>query len=162
MKTTMTPAKNPIRYLRLEPHSHDGYFHLYVRPEVQQEMGEDIRKDLVISCQGSRHIPDIYGWSIALDVYRLDLYKAEAAVKFLRQLQSKLDKLTAQLGSPQSYAEFVLRIATALGVEGFRCLPKNARDWRDARTMSLADGRYYMEQQCRDWLATQGSERRCA
>ena len=78
---------------------------------------------LFISCQMSADIDKPYAHHLTVnDGSKLTLQQAEAAIKVLRPIHRKLDKLTAAHGTHQGFEGFVLRVAQALGVKSFyRC-----------------------------------------
>jgi hypothetical protein len=69
-----------------------------------------------------------YGWSYAYEQpYSVDLRRARAMATTLGRLQTRLEKLTARYGHPESFGAYVLRVAEVLGVRRFVVWDTNPR-----------------------------------
>jgi len=128
---------HPIRLLLRETRE-NGYYHLNAGVvEVEVEDGEKIRSaheagglfvaNLAVTSQGNdddrekrdggRHV---YGWGVRFrDVYCVERREAEGMVGTFKALERKMAKLDAQHGRPVSFAQYLGRVALALGAEGF-------------------------------------------
>lgn len=98
---------------------------------------EDAYADLFVSAQADRSSDEPYGWRVEYrNVYSVDATRAELMLKTLRRVNRKLDKMTAELGYPDTFAAYVARVAVALGVKRFY--------WRhgDRPPMMYSDGDY--------------------
>lgn len=59
---------------------------------------------------------DFYGWSVEYrNVFSVNLARAQSMVSLLRKVERHLEKLAKVYGSPTTFAEYVGRVADALG-----------------------------------------------
>ena len=121
--------------LLVRPEHNSGFFHIHldvvkmetpkdsccfrIRNYSDHPIAEKRYKNLTVSCQGNdgRRDSGLYGWRLSYrDVYRVELEDAEVMVKTLRKVERKMTALDKTFGRPSCYAEFVTRVASALGI----------------------------------------------
>ncbi|GAA1578707.1 hypothetical protein GCM10009827_120280 [Dactylosporangium maewongense] len=84
---------------------HDRYADLYVRGSVDTGGVTD---------DGS-----CWGWGHEYRPRTVDLPRAQSMVAFLRRLERQLAALDTQFGAPATFADYVARFATALGISRY-------------------------------------------
>jgi hypothetical protein len=114
--------------------------------------------DLVIWSQG--HNTDqprkLYGWEPQYRVSTVNLREAERYAKTLRLIDRGLDRLKDEWGHPESYADYLLRVAKVLKVKymAFKNTPE--RKERSGYEYQIRDvgyeARYSLDQMIRDWV----------
>ncbi len=60
-----------------------------------------------------------WGWRHEYRPLTVDLTRAQSMTVFLRRLDRQLETLDTQLGRPTCFADYVIRIATALGINRY-------------------------------------------
>jgi hypothetical protein len=77
--------------------------------------------DLTITSQYERgEEPRSYGWQVRYsNSYSVDLERAEVMVKQLRSVRRKLAQLEERYGFPSDFAQYLMRVADALGITEF-------------------------------------------
>jgi hypothetical protein len=93
---------------------------------------EPAYSNLHVSAQGDLETDEpAYAWATEYrDLYRLTLSEGEPMIKVLRKVQRGLDKLTAELGWPDSLGAYIARVGKILGVERFGFYaPKGEPRW---------------------------------
>ena len=77
-----------------------------------------------------------FGWGVSYLAHRIELERAEAVVRVLRGIHKHLDKLAKAGGVPESFGQYVLRVAAYLGITRFvmTAIEWNEEDqWLDAQ-----------------------------
>jgi hypothetical protein len=115
--------------------------------------------DLRIVAQADSSDPTkVYGWEVEYHgIYSLRLRDAEAKVKLLRKVNRGLEKLQSQYGYPESFAAYVARVGSVLGVKlyGWEAegdatfMDGNRYRWTDAAGIAMR-----VENLTRDWSKT--------
>jgi hypothetical protein len=115
--------------------------------------------DFRISAQADSSDPTkIYGWTVGYrDIFALELREAEVKVKLLRKIDRGLERLQSQYGYPESFAAYVARVGSVLGVKlyGWKAegnatfMDGNRHRWTDASGISMR-----LDDLTRDWAKT--------
>ena len=183
--TKRDTTANPTR-LYLSTKREGGYFHLNatvveIRPDddysvknwgkvrnVDMSNGRFV-DDLYITSQGSdedRTRSDqgrqLYAWEIEYHTYSVRLDRAERMVKTLKAIEKDLARMTAKLGRPLSFGQYLGRIAISLGCLGFVVKHGKGRgewgyDAAEHRFLSIADGIEQADFMVHEWV-TEGLE----
>ncbi len=105
--------------------------------------------DLVVRAQAHMKSGDaeFYGWSVVYrQPYEVNLDRAETMVKTLRKVNRHMEKLTTKFGSPQNFAEYVGRVADALGAASDNPFGVPSTMYPDGQRWTNVDGlRYELE-----------------
>lgn len=82
-------------------------------------------EDLTVTAQADRASDDAYGWRVEYSrPYSVDLRRAEQMAKTLRKVDAGLRRIEKRDGYPESFGQYLARVATVLGVDPQR------RGWR--------------------------------
>lgn len=170
-----TDDDNTTLGLVIRPEADGDYFHIHLRPSFLhtdtgrfKHLFRDVYRGLCldnfeVQSQGNQPYGKplseryLYGFDVRIKAYALDLRDAEAAVKTLRTVDRRLEKMRASDGHPRTFDEYALRVAKAIGAtEFFR--PKRAFDPgydREApyQRLSLSAGRDYIASIDQQWRA---------
>ena len=165
--------------LKISTEDHNGWFHVHARayvisacqtaidiPEYESAtIGGLYLTGLTVTCHGhsARHGNDpgrLYGFAYGYQVSG-DLVSSREAPKIAKALATidrRLEKLYSERGAAESFPEYVLRIAEAIGADEFVERRKDADcyPWKSAegyRRLSLSDGRYHMTRLISEWQA---------
>lgn len=85
-----------------------------------------------------------YGWRVEYrDVFAVNIARAEAMARTLRKIERGLAKLDAKWGTPDTFAAYVIRVASVLKVTSFgheqtaeaRAMTGERYRWGDAETL---------------------------
>jgi hypothetical protein len=119
--------------------------------------------DFRISAQADSSDPSkVYGWRVEYqNIYSLDLREMEVKVKLLRKVEKGLERLQSQFGYPETFAGYVARVGTVLGVKlyGWKAdgnstfMDGNRYRWNDASGISAR-----VDQLTREWAKSIGVE----
>ena len=178
---TTKAAANPTR-LYLSTERSGGYFHLKatvveIRPDddysvktwgkvrnVEMSGGRYV-DDLEVTSQGNDEDRErstsgrqLYGWEIQYRAAFVRLEKAEHMIKTLKAIEKDLARMTAKIGRPLSFGQYLGRVAISLGCVGFVVKHGKGRgewgyDADDHRFLSIADGIEQADFMVREWAA---------
>jgi hypothetical protein len=101
----------------------------------------------------------VYGWTADFSQpYHVDLERAEHMVKTLKAVKAGLDKMKLEDGDVQSFGQYCLRIAKALGCKQMSYASRFDRN--ETAVVSLRDGMshidYAVREQERAWVEGSG------
>jgi hypothetical protein len=110
----------------------------HIRNYSDQGWPREPMADLAISAQCDKtSTSGSYGWRVEFaQPYSVNLERAAEMVKVLRSIDRGMDKLKAQFGYPDTFAEYVARVATVLKVRTFGWSVERNSGW------SYDDGHY--------------------
>lgn len=76
---------------------------------------------LRVEAQGDVNSTDpVYAWKVEYqEPYRVDLTRAKAMASTLGRIESRLEKMRANLGREESFAQFLVRVGLALKADSF-------------------------------------------
>lgn len=114
--------------------------------------------DLRISCQGEGDSREkgVYAWDAEFHpTGGIDLARAKAMHKVLEAIQRKTQQMDKEWGRPQTYGQYVLRIAKAIGAkemirQGPHCRGRSYEDM-DLHRKELAEGADTIDYWIRRW-----------
>ena len=136
-------TKRDVRLLvSVDTDRHGGdVFHIGARP-VQIEDGHvrhiidasydpDPLADLVISAQGGlTDAEPTYGWSVEYhQAFRVNAERAKTMARTLDRVSRRMERLTVELGYPETFASYVVRAARILGISAFGYRVAGSDDW---------------------------------
>lgn len=102
----------------------------------------------------SEHTPqEAYGWSVEYhDSLSIDLRRANSMIKTLRKIDRKLKAFSKKWGDPSSFADYVIRVANALGAKAIMSRDKytaSSNGWSydsmDYREWPVNEAKYALE-----------------
>lgn len=109
---------------------------------------------------GSGSGSEWYSWTVAYDRHQVTLTDAEQMIPVLRKIKRRMDKLTAEQGSPATLAQFCTRAASAVTPERhafLRTVPAE-RDYEGTGYQSMdADAlAYHVRSDATEWRKNHG------
>lgn len=153
-----------------EPVHSDGYFHLRFIPGTRE--GDTFRhlptdhplSSFQISCQADTDKRTAggcasYAHRVEFRPYCVTVDNVESMAKILRRTAKRMDDSAVRFGYPQSYGEYVLRAAAALGVGeiAFKTESDGILNWfSSGEGAGLASARYKADRMITDWRAKRG------
>ena len=140
--------------------------HDYVRVdgELLDLPGAELR-GLEVSCQNSddnaRKSETSYGWRTEYrHVFSIDREYANQMASVLNRLTKKMQAVSDELGSPESFSGYVLRVAKCLGIKTFVVCTRPGQPFRfdgEYRAIDANQAGYWMTDQERTYIDTHSS-----
>lgn len=95
-----------------------------------------------------------YGWDLEFRAYRIRYSDAERALKAFKRIRSKMGQIEGVFGPPDSYGEFVTRVAAALGIKRFFITRREGQTWSqgDYQIVDPTGARYRIDSWEREWV----------
>lgn len=121
---------------------------------------------LQASSQGSETSSDntrsLYAWSIEYHCSHVDLERVKGMAKTLDTVSKRMVKTAATYGRPQTYGQFLLHFARAIGATRmvFPAKGTNGRSYneREHRFSDLASGADTVDYMVRQWVAREDNQ----
>lgn len=135
--------------------------HDYVRVdgELRDIPGAELR-GLELSCQNSddnaRKGETSYGWhSEYRQIFSIDQAYANQMASVLNRLQKKMEAFSEEIGRPESFSAYVLRVAKCLGIKTFVVCTRAGRPFHfdgEYRALDASQAGYWMIDQERTYI----------
>ena len=92
-------------------------------------------EDFEISCQMDGRKPEPYGQECSYKPYRVDMNTAAKMNKTLNRISKKLTKMSDTMGYADTFAEYILRVAAAIGCKKFAVRKNHSLTILDAKSI---------------------------
>ena len=100
----------------------------------------------------SRPSNPAYSWATEYEnVYSLDIYKAKTIYETLARIQKKLDAMKKVEGGADSFGQYALRVARALGMHTIIRLANHTPGSNHYQEFTLAEGQSVINQMIATW-----------
>lgn len=129
-------------------------------PQYSDEPGYEL-VDLEARAQLDAHSTSMYGWRAEFKPFTVDKAKAESMLKVLRLIDKRLDALAERFGSPQDLADYMARLAEALGATERQCFARHVKGDQDMngtgyRWMDTDYLRHHISTEVTRWRVVKG------
>lgn len=103
--------------------------------------GLDVRNQLDDRNGGLGTLCQSYGWHLEYhDVYLVNSHRASKMYKTLSRLEKRFEAISARRSYPNSFGEYVGRVAEILGIDTFYFYSRHASDYDDCEFQILPVG----------------------